>query len=141
VSVRRLLPTTVIAAVALTTTSVAIAAWTVTGTGAAGSRALTMPGGVTPTAAATGTSVTVRWAAATFPGGTAVEGYIVKRYDTTNGAEATVGAGCSGVVTTTSCTETGVPGGTWVYANIPVQGTWQGARSALGNTVTSGSAG
>ncbi len=56
-------------------------------------------------------------------------GYIVNRYNASTGAPATVGAGCSGVVTTTTCTEVSVAPGTWVYTDTPVQVNWTGGAS------------
>ena len=107
----------------------ALAAWSASGSGAADGAASTMPGGSTPAVSPSGSAVTVRWPAATFPNGAQVEGYVVHRYDTASGLEATVGSSCSGVVATTICTETGVPSGSWVYTDTPVQGGWTGAQS------------
>lgn len=133
----RLLIAGTAAAFMLGSASLALAAWGSSGNGSAGSRALTMPAGPAPTEAANGTTVTVRWPTATFSGGASVEGYVVHRYDL-NGSPATVGAGCNGVVATTTCTETGVPAGSWVYTVVPAQGAWRGAESPAGNTVTTG---
>ncbi len=117
----------------------AVAAWTAAGTGSAGAAAVTMPNGNPPSAGASGSSVTVTWTAAKFATGAAVAGYTVQRFDAVNGAQATVGAGCSGVVTTTTCTELGVPAGTWTYTDTPVQDSWTGAASPASNPVTVGS--
>jgi hypothetical protein len=135
---RRLVAVALATAVALGSASLALGAWSASGGGSGDGRALTMPGGNAPTAVATGTTVTVRWAAATFPGGAGVEGYTVQRYSAANGGPATVGAACSGLVTTTTCTETGVTAGAWFYTVVPVQGGWHGAESPAGNTVTTG---
>lgn len=94
-----------------------------------------MPGGTTPTARASLDAVTVVWTAATFPDGTAVAGYVVRRYDALNGSSAAVGGTCAGIVTTTSCSET-VAAGTWFYTDTPVQLSWTGAESAHSNSVT-----
>lgn len=115
----------------------AIAAWSTAGSGTAGASATTMPTGNTPSVSASGSSVSVRWTAATLAGGTAVAGYVIHRYDAATGAPATVGAGCSGTVTTTTCTETSVPSGTWVYTDTPVQDSWTGAESPQSPPVTS----
>lgn len=80
--------------------------------------------------AASGTSVSVRWPAVTLSNGTPVAGYVIRRFDALNGAEATVGPGCSGVVTTTICTELSVPAGTWVYTDTPVLLSWTGGQSS-----------
>jgi hypothetical protein len=89
-----------------------------------------MPTGNTPAGRVGGSSVQISWSAATFGNGDAVGGYVVERYNATTGAVATVGAGCSGVVTTTSCTEQSVPPGTWVYTDTPVQDSWTGGASS-----------
>ena len=120
----------VIATVALLgPTTIAAAAWSTGGTGAGTGRAFTMPAGTTPTAVVSGTSVTVSWTASTFPDGTPVEGYRVTRSNGATGAPATIGRSCSIEITTTSCTESGVPAGLWVYAVVPVEASWVGAAS------------
>ena len=107
----------------------ALAAWSATGTGPAGAAATTMPAGAQPAVSVSGSSVTVRWSAATLPGGAAVSGYIITRINAVNGSAATVGAGCSGIITTTTCTEVVVPSGTWVYTDTPMQDNWTGTAS------------
>jgi hypothetical protein len=106
-----------------------LAAWSATGTGRAAGAATTMPTGAQPSGGATGSSVTIRWPTATFANGGAVAGYVINRFDAATGAAATVGAGCSGVVTTTTCTELSVPPGTWIYTDTPVQLSWTGGQS------------
>jgi hypothetical protein len=129
----RLLPlpaTTIVAGVLLLTpTGIADAAWVVGGSGAGGATAAVMPTGLTPTGSATGSSVTLRWPAVTLTDGAPVQGYVVSRYNAASGTQATVGAGCSGVVTSTGCTESGVPPGTWVYTDTPVVQSWNGGQS------------
>lgn len=90
---------------------------------------MTMPTGSTPSGQASGSSVTVSWASAALPNGVAVAGYVIRRYDAATGAQESVGGNCSGVVTTTTCTELSVPSGTWVYTDIPVQSNWTGGAS------------
>lgn len=114
----------------------ALAAWSGSGAGSAAGAATIMPGGQAPSGNATGASVTVQWPAATFPNGAPVAGYIVRRYDFATGAQATVGPGCSGTVTSTSCTETAVPAGTWVYTDTPVQDSWTGTESSASPAVS-----
>jgi hypothetical protein len=137
-TMRKLVAAALATAVAFGSASLALGAWSASGTGSGAGRALTMPAGSAPSEAATGTSVTVRWPAATFPGGDSVEGYLVQRYSAANGTPATVGAACSGVVTTTTCTETGITAGAWFYTVVPVQGGWHGTESPAGNTLTTG---
>jgi len=121
-------------ATALVVVSPAFAAWSVGGSGSADGEALVMPAGTTPTASASGNRVTVSWSAATFANGTVVAGYIVNRYSTA-GVLQTVGSGCSGVITTLTCTELAVPNGTWTYTDTPVQSNWTGAASAQSSSV------
>ena len=114
----------------------ALGEWSAGGEGSAAGAASTMPGGNAPTARASGNVVAVTWLAASFPDGTNVAGYTVRRYNAATGAPGTVGGSCSGVVTATTCTDQPVPNGSWVYADTPVQLTWTGAESPAGNTVT-----
>jgi uncharacterized repeat protein (TIGR01451 family) len=114
----------------------ALAAWTSPGSGSAAGRAYDMPAAGTPVAGASGANVAVRWPAATFPNGTAVHGYVIHRYDATTGAPQTVGSGCAGTVTTTTCTEQNVPAGHWTYTDTPTQDLWTGGESAHSNAVT-----
>jgi hypothetical protein len=74
--------------------------------------------------------VAVSWAASTLGNGQAVSGYTVTRYSAANVPQ-TVGGTCSGLVAATTCTETGVPAGTWTYTITPRFATnWTGAESA-----------
>ena len=112
----------------------ALAAWSTDGSGSTAGAAATMPGGLAPTARASGNQVTLSWPAATLPDGTDVAGYTVQRYDAANGAPGgAVGGTCNGVVTTTTCTDQGVPNGTWVYTDTPVELAWTGAESPASN--------
>ena len=100
------------------------------------SAATTVNAGATPTAVATGQSVAVNWAATTLASGTAVGGYLVKRYDAGTLTLQTILSGCAGTVTATTCTENSVPAGTWKYSVTPVFGTnWQGTESAKSTSV------
>ncbi|HKP89741.1 MAG TPA: hypothetical protein VJT75_07160 [Thermoleophilaceae bacterium] len=108
----------------------ATAAWTHSGTGTPTAKAVSMPTGATPTASVSNRSVTVSWSASTMPGGGAVSGYLVRRYDT-NGNVQTIGSGCSGTISALTCTETSVPGGSWRYTVTPVRGNWMGFEGSL----------
>lgn len=112
----------------------ALAAWSAQGSGHAAGAAAVMPTGNAPTAVLSGSDIVVTWPAATFANGTPVAGYVIHRYDANTGAPATVGAGCSGVVTTTTCTENNVPAGSWVYTDTPVQQNWTGGESPDSNS-------
>jgi hypothetical protein len=107
----------------------ALAAWSAQGSGSAAAAATVMPAGTAPNGSASGLSVTISWTAASMDNGTAVAGYSISRYNASTHASATVNAGCSGTVTSTTCTENNVPAGTWVYTDTPVQGHWTGGQS------------
>ncbi|HSD23321.1 MAG TPA: hypothetical protein VLB79_03255 [Solirubrobacterales bacterium] len=62
-------------------------------------------------------------------------GYLVRRYDESGNAQ-TTGAGCSGTIATTSCTETAVPPGTWRYRVTSVNAKWRGPESAASAPVS-----
>jgi hypothetical protein len=120
----------------LTFTSLAQAAWSSNGSGVASAQSYTMPNGGQPTASVLRTSVTLTWPAALFPDNLGVSGYLIARSDAANGAVATVGANCSGTVTTSTCTEQNVPAGTWIYTDTPVQDSWTGGQSIASSPVT-----
>ncbi|MHB8273468.1 MAG: LamG-like jellyroll fold domain-containing protein [Dermatophilaceae bacterium] len=118
---------------------VAEAYWSAgSGTGGNGaSAAATVNQGATPTASAAGQAVTVSWAARTLSNGNAVAGYIVKRYDVGTLTLQIILSACTGTVTATTCTESSVPTGHWVYSVTPVFATnWRGAESLKSNAVT-----
>jgi hypothetical protein len=102
-----------------------------------GSVAATVNGGGTPAAAKnSSTTVTVSWDPSTLSNGSPVDGYQIKRYDSTTLATQTLTGGCAGTRTTLSCTELSVPQGNWRYSVVPViGGNWVGAESGLSNTV------
>ena len=108
---------------------VALAAWSATGHGNAAARAVTMPTGGQPAGSASGGAVTIRWPAVTLSNGVPVAGYVINRFDAVSGAKATVGAACSGVIATTTCTEQSVPRRSWIYTDTPVQLSWTGGQS------------
>jgi len=120
---------TLAGALAIVPTSSALAAWSAFGPGGAAGAGAVMPGGTVPAVSAASSAVTVSWIAATLPNGAGVAGYVINRYNATTGVPATVGEGCSGIVSSTTCTEQSVQPGTWVYTETPVQLTWTGARS------------
>jgi hypothetical protein len=110
------------------------AAWSQPGVGVQSAKALSMPSGSTPTASVSNRSVTVSWAQRTV-GGSPVAGYVVKRYDGSGTAQ-TVGSGCSGTIAALTCTETGVPGGSWRYTVAPKQNNWTGSESSQSSAVS-----
>lgn len=118
-----------VAVLALAVCGVAQASWSADASGAAATAAKTMPGGNVPSGTVAGNAVTLTWTASTFAGGGAVPGYVVRRFNGITQAEATVLAACAGVISATTCTENGVPTGTWVYTVTPAAGSWRGAQS------------
>jgi alpha-L-arabinofuranosidase B-like protein/concanavalin A-like lectin/glucanase superfamily protein len=118
---------------------VAWAYWSVTSTpgGNGASAAASVNQGSTPTSSATGNAVTVTWSATTLSTGQAVDGYTITRYDLATHTAQTTLSGCTGTVAATTCTETGVPAGNWVYSVTPVIGVnWRGAVSASSSSTT-----
>jgi hypothetical protein len=109
--------------------SATLAVWASAGSGTAAGAAAVMPTGSAPSGSAVGSAVTISWSTATFANGAPVAGYVINRYNAATGAQATVGPGCNGVVTATSCTESPVPGGQWQYTETPVQLGWTGRES------------
>ena len=130
----RLLPAALVLLTALGAPVASRAAWQAPGSGGEFARAISLAGGNTPSASVSGSSVTVSWSATTLPGGAPVEGYVVSRYSA-GGALQSIGSACTGTITTTSCTENGVPNGSWRYTVTPVQGNWTGAESGQSTAV------
>ncbi len=112
------------------------AAWGGGGSGAASAAALTMPSGAQPRAAEATGAVTVSWPAAAFSDGQDVAGYLVVRDNVATGSQTNATSGCSGIVTTTSCTESGAPSGTWTYSVTAVQDNWTGGQGPPSTAVT-----
>lgn len=135
---RALVP--LIALVALAIPGAADASWTKQSTGAAYSQAKSLQSGNTPTASVSGRTVTVAWSASTLTGGGAIDGYQVKRYNTSGTVQA-IGAACSGTIAALTCTERAVPSGSWKYSVTPVLANWRGAESAQSPIATVGSPG
>ena len=123
-------------AAALAYPAAAWAQWSASGSGQGGAAATTMPTGATPSVTARSNQVHVQWAAVTLASGASVAGYDIRRYNAVNGTQATIGAGCTGIITATSCTELSVPSGTWFYKDTPVQASWTGGESSASSSVT-----
>src|ERR1700694_5156131 len=115
---------------------VAWAAWSSQGNGPGAAKSLSMPGGNTPTASVSGTTVTVGWSASVFANGIPVQGYRVQRYAQGSTTAITPGADCAGTITALTCAENAVPGGSWQYTVTPRQGNWVGAESGKSPPVT-----
>jgi hypothetical protein len=101
-------------------------------------QAATVGQGNTPTTTVNGNAITVSWAASTLTNGQAVDGYKIKRYSAGSHVSQTILSACTGTVTATSCVESNVPTGDWVYTVTPVFATnWLGAESQDSDAVTS----
>jgi hypothetical protein len=119
--------------------TVAFASWLQSGTGSGQSKAVSVGPGAPPVVSVSGRTVALSWSASTFSNGAALSGYAVARYDATGTVLQSIAAGsCSGVVSTTSCTETNVPSGTWKYAVTPAVGNWRGTTSSLVSVTVAG---
>ena len=117
----------------------ALAYWSeLSATGASAvANAATVLQGSTPSATATGTNVTLSWGATTMSSGAAVSGYKITRYNASTLASSQALSGCSSVVTTTTCVESPVPQGIWLYTVTPLVGAfWTGPESAKSAAVT-----
>jgi hypothetical protein len=121
---------------ALVLAGAATAGWQPAGGGAGAAKSKTMPtlAAAKPTATVNSNAVTVTWTASTFPEGGSVPSYVVKRYDALGNLQ-TVGAACAGLVTGTTCTESGVPAGTWMYSITPAAGSWRGVEGPQSDAV------
>ena len=109
---------------------------------AGGAAATSVAPGTPPTSVSSqpGRAVTISWEATALANGQPVDGYLVTRYDANPPyAPQITLAGCGGVVTALSCTETAVPFGSWQYTITPVIGAnWRGTESTKSGTVTIG---
>ncbi|MFN8024607.1 MAG: hypothetical protein U0Q03_23970 [Acidimicrobiales bacterium] len=105
------------------------------GAGSASADAQSIPVPAAPTAVVTGANVVVSWTAVTLSGGTPVSGYSLERLDAT-GTPTAILAGCAGTITGVTCTENGVPAGTWSYRVRALIGSWVGPVSAPSATIT-----
>jgi hypothetical protein len=131
----RLLPAALVLLAALGAPDASRAAWQSPGAGAQAAKAITLGSGNTPAASVSNRSVALSWSATSLPGGGPVGGYTVRRYSAA-GVLQSIGSGCSGTIGSTSCTETGVPGGSWRYTVTPRQGNWSGVESSQSSAVT-----
>ena len=132
----RLRATIVVSALALLAALVpasAPASWKGAAPGSASAKARSLGSVTQPTTSIANRNATVRWT--TPASGAPVTGYLVRRYDESGNAQ-TIGAGCSGTITATSCTETALPPGTWRYRVTTVNAKWRGPESAASAPVS-----
>jgi hypothetical protein len=113
----------------------ALASWAAGGHGAGTARALALPDGPAPQAAAANRSVDVSWTPVTLPGGAATGGYSVRRARPDEMPVPATGD-CAGTVTTTSCREDDVPVGDWTYSVATHLAAWDGAYGEPSSPVT-----
>jgi Ice-binding-like/Chitobiase/beta-hexosaminidase C-terminal domain/Bacterial Ig-like domain len=108
------------------------------GEGAAGAAIVNQ--GSAPTASETGsTNVVVDWGASSLSNGVPTDGYIIKRYDAETGTQVTIGGGCAGTVTATTCNESETPPGSWKYSVTPVfSSNWRGEEGVKSGAVNTG---
>lgn len=108
----------------------AAASWKPPGFGPAAAKAKTLGSGNVPSGSVSGHKVTVTWAASSYTNGGAPGGYVIKRYDATTGVVQAIGANCAGTIAALTCTENGVPFGSWKYSVTPATANWRGPESA-----------
>jgi hypothetical protein len=134
----------VVAAGALSGTLIAYFSGGASAGSAGGAAATSVNPGTAPTSAAnSGRSVTLTWSAVTLGNGQPVDGYLVTRYeaDPPNLPQLTTLADCSGTIAGLTCTEYGVPLGSWQYTITPVVGDhWRGPESPKSGVITIGAA-
>ncbi|HLB39088.1 MAG TPA: hypothetical protein VJM84_01410 [Actinomycetota bacterium] len=114
---------------------VANAQWSAPGAGDGLAAADVAPSGNQPTASSNGRNVTVDWTTSTFADGASVDGYLVTRYDAGTNVPDSIGANCSGTITTLTCTENAVDPGSWYYTITPKHLAWLGGESPASATV------
>ena len=114
----------------------AAASWLLAGSGPSAAKAKTLGGGNVPTGTVSGHKVALTWAASSYTSGGSPAGYVINRYNATTGVLQATGANCWGTIAALTCTENGVPFGSWKYTVTPAAGNWRGSESAKSATVT-----
>ena len=118
-----------IAGVLLAIPSAATAAWQGSAAGAGRGQAATVEPGAAPSAIVLGRTVTLAWAPSTLSTGVPVTQYHVRRFDP-SGVQQIISSGtCASMVFGTTCSETDVPAGDWLYSVTPVYENWRGPES------------
>ena len=121
--------------VALAFAGTGAASWSLAASGGGAARALSLGAGPAPTVGTiTGTltrNVPLSWTAVH-----GAAGYVVRRYDVT-GLLTVIGGPCTGVVTSTNCTDQNVALGlTWRYTVQPENGLWLGTEGPATTVMT-----
>jgi len=132
-----------IAVLAALTSQAALGYWSGAGTagaGMGGAGAATVNQGAAPTAGESGSAnVVVKWGSSSLSNGVPADGYVVKRFNAETGAQAAIGAGCSGTIVTTTCNVPATPVGNWEYSVTPVFGdAWRGEEGLKSGAVNTG---
>jgi hypothetical protein len=123
---------------ALVAAGVGRSAWAplAVGNGKIKSKTMVASTGTVPTGSVSSHAVTITWSASQFGDGANVPSYVIKRYDAITNALQTTLANCNGLVGATSCTENGVPTGSWKYTVTPAAGAWRGVEGAASASIT-----
>jgi hypothetical protein len=104
--------------------------WQTLNSNAGVAKADSIPAVAAPAASVSSGAATVSWLQGTTAAGRPVAGYTVARYaSATGGTRVDAGGGCAGTISTLTCTEEGLPAGTWYYTVTPVLGAWAGVES------------
>jgi large repetitive protein len=145
---RRSVAALVALAIVLGGATAAWAFWTATDSAHAGqATADALPAGQTPTASLSSpggvTTASVTFNRLPTTAGRTVSAFLIKRYSSASGGTAAATVICSpvGSGSPVSCTESGVPAGTWYYSDTPtVAGSvWVGTESSRSNAVSTDS--
>ena len=127
-SPRRWVPSSVVVAV-LVSAATCLAYYTSSGAGNATASVGSINAPATVTVAQSGSGVTAAWSAATLASGSGVQGYEVTRSD------GTVVCGSPALVTTLSCTDAGVPTGTYSYTVTAAYDSWSASTASGSITI------
>ena len=131
---RRSLPL-LLAVAAVAVPGGAAAGWALSGSGPGAAKAKTLGAGNVPTLSKSGHKVTVTWTATSYTNGGTAAGYLIRRYDAGTGVLQTIGANCAGTIAALTCTENGVPSGSWRYTVTPATSNWRGPESAKSGAI------
>ena len=112
------------------------AAWLAVAAGLGGGKSTVVGPGSAATPAVSGRTVSLSWPTVALQSGTAVTGYVVRRYDAAGSTERPIASGtCASVVAGPTCSHTAVPTGSWRYPVTPAYGQWRGPESPVSTAV------
>jgi hypothetical protein len=118
-----------VAGVILAVPSAASGAWQGSASGAGLGHAATVGPGAAPSAIVILRTVTLAWAPSTLSNGVLVTRYLVKRFDPSGVQQIIASGTCASMVLGTTCSETNVPVGDWLYSVTPAYENWRGPES------------